>query len=256
MKAVVLAAGLGTRLRPITNEIPKAMVKVADKPLIDYSLEKLRDAGIIDVCLVVGYLQEQLEEYVGDGSKWGLNVTYVTQEERLGLAHAVNQAKDFVDDSFIVLLSDNLYANELSDLKSQFEEFGGEAGICVTEVEDPTQFGVVELEGDKIIKMVEKPKEPPTNLAIVGIYFFKSPKLFDIITNLKPSGRGEYEITDAIQGLINQGDEVYAIQMVDWWKDTGTFEDLQEVEKMLKGETETVEEIVEEKTEKAGVEDE
>ncbi len=238
MKAVILAAGLGTRLRPVTDEIPKAMVKVADKPLIDYSLDKLQEAGIQDVCIVVGYLADTIKDYLGDGSSRDMDISYVVQEEQLGLAHAVDQAKESIDDSFVVLLSDNLYADSLADLKASFEDFGGEAGICVTEVEDPTQFGVVELDDDKIVKMVEKPEVPPSNLAIVGIYFFKSPKLFEIIKDLKPSGRGEYEITDAIQGLITQGEDVYAIRMKGWWKDTGTFEDLREIESILKSEQE------------------
>lgn len=238
MKAIILAAGLGTRLKPLTDNVPKALIKVAGKPLIDYSLEKLEEADIKDVCIVVGYLKDILEDHVGDGSKWGLNASYVTQEEQLGLAHAVEQARDFVDDSFVVLLADNLYGDSLSGLKARFEEFGGEAGICVTEVEDPTQYGVVELEGDNIVKMVEKPMDPPTNLAIVGIYFFKSAKVFDIIEKLEPSPRGEYEITDAIQGLVDQGDGVYAIKLDDWWKDTGTFEDLQDIEQMLSRENE------------------
>ena len=239
MKGVILAAGKGLRLRPLTDNLPKALVEVCKKPLLEHSIEKLTAAGITEICIVVGHLAKKIEASIGDGSRLGANVSYVTQVEQKGLAHAINFTKDFVgDDSFIVILADNLFESPLSTLITQHKESGAEVSIVLTEVDNPTQLGVADLDEDGgVRRLVEKPEIPPSNLAITGIYIFKSPFIFEKIKNLQPSGRGEYEITDAIQAVLESEKKVKGIILQGWWKDTGNFEDLKEAERLLKGET-------------------
>lgn len=237
MKGVILAAGKGTRLRPVTETIPKALVEVGGKPLIQHSLEKLKEAGVADACIIVSYLSEKVKEFLGDGSRFGINVTYATQDKPLGLAHAIACSKEFVgEEPFVVLLADNLFEESMARLSNSHAESGSDISIVVTEVENPSQFGVVDADAEgNIKKLIEKPPEPPSNLAITGIYFFSSPKIFQIIETLEPSARGEFEITDAIQKAIESGWKVGYIKLPGWWKDAGNFEDIKEAELLLSG---------------------
>ncbi len=227
MRAVILAAGHGTRLRPHTHTGPKHMLPVANKPVIEYLVEKLADAGITEVAIIVGYMEDFIKEYFHDGSRWGLSITYIEQEKRLGLAHAISLAKDFVGkEPFLILLGDNLFHMPLSKIIDIHKASKAPCSIVLTEVEHPEKLGVVKLDNGKIIDIVEKPKLPPSNLAAIGLYFFDNPKVFEIIRDLKPSWRGEYEVTDAIKGLLNSGVAINPIKLEGYWKDTGMPEDL------------------------------
>jgi glucose-1-phosphate thymidylyltransferase len=223
MKAVILHGGQGTRLRPLTHTGPKQLIKIAGKPVSQWGMEALKEAGITEFGIVLGNNHpEKVVEYYGDGSKLGIKITYIYQGEPLGLAHAVMKAKDFVgDDDFIVYLGDNVILEGLDKLTN----FHGSASILLASVDNPQRFGVAVVKEDKIIKLVEKPKERISDLALVGVYAFTS-DIFSAISNIKPSWRGELEITDAIQNLIDQGKEVNFHVIRGWWKDTGTPEDL------------------------------
>lgn len=234
MKALVLAAGHGKRLLPYTHSAPKHMLPIANKPLLQYSIEQLANAGIKEIGLVVGYKKEQIMDYFGDGSKFGLKITYIEQKERLGISHAIQTAKSFVkNEPFVVLLGDNLFMDSLSELLAEHQKSGAEASIGIHEVEDPRAFGVAVIENGKIRKIIEKPEKPPSNLATVGIYFFSSPKVFDIIAAQKPSKRGEYEIADTLQAMIDHGFSVNPIKITKRWKDTGKKEDMLEANKTI-----------------------
>jgi len=234
MKAVILAAGHGTRMRPYTFSKPKHLLPVANKPVMQYLIEALKAIDVKDIQIIVGHLQEAIREYFEDGSRFGVRISYVEQKDKLGLAHAVGYSKQFIGNSpFIVLLGDVLFTSGLCELLEKHKKSGAEASIVLTKVDNPTAFGVVEINGDKILRLVEKPKVPPSNLAIAGIYFFSSPRIFGIIDKLKPSARGEYEITDAIQGLINAKHAVNGLVLDKWWKDTGKPQDLLETNKSV-----------------------
>jgi len=235
MKGVIVAAGIGTRLRPLTDTIPKAMVEVSGKPMILYTVEKMKEAGITEICIVVGYLPDKIKDYLGDGSSFGVKITYVVQEEQKGLAHAVACAEAFVNNEpFTVLLIDNFHKQVFSDILMAHTGSECEASIVVKEVEDPSQLGVAVLdESGNVQKILEKPKELISNFAAIGLYFFNSGKIFDVIRNLEPSARGEYEITDSIQKLIESGSKVQAIKLQGWWLDVGQFSDLEEAERKL-----------------------
>ena len=234
MKAVILAAGHGTRMRPYTFSKPKHLLPVANKPVMQYLIEALKAIDVRDIQIIVGHLQEAIREYFEDGSKFGVRISYIEQKEKLGLAHAVGHSKQFIGNSpFIVILGDVLFTSGLADLLEKHKKSGAEASIVLTKVDNPTAFGVVEMKGEQIVRLVEKPKVPPSNLAIAGIYFFSSPRIFGIIDSLKPSARGEYEITDAIQGLINAKHAVNGLVLDKWWKDTGKPQDLLETNKSV-----------------------
>lgn len=236
MKGVLLHGGFGTRLRPLTHTGPKQLIRVAGKPVSQWCLEDLRDAGVREVAVILGELApERVVEYYGDGGWLGLSLTYIYQGYPYGLAHAVYLAKDFVgDEPFIVYLGDNILVEGVKEFVERFEESDADAMVLLTEVPDPRKFGVAEFdEGGRLRRLVEKPREPPSNYALVGIYFFRPPHIFRSIEALRPSWRGELEITDAIQGLINRGLRVdYAI-VRGWWKDTGTPEDILEANRLL-----------------------
>ena len=235
MKGVILAAGLGTRLRPLTNDIPKALVKVDNIPLVEHSILKMKEAGITEVCLVVGYLQEKIKAYF-EKNPPGVSLTYVTQPKPLGLANALACAEEFVGGSkFVMMLSDNLFQQSLAELADSHNSSGGECSIVLKEVDNPSAFGVSVVEGGKIKKIVEKPKRQISNEAVIGIYFFNSGRIFEIIKDLKPSKRGEYEITDAISMLMQAGGEVSPINLKGWWKDVADEEDIKAAEGLLKG---------------------
>jgi glucose-1-phosphate thymidylyltransferase len=233
IKALVLAGGRGTRLRPITHTSAKQLVPIANKPILFYGLEAIRDAGIIDVGIVVGDTRREIEEAVGDGSAFGLKVAYIWQEAPLGLAHAVKIAADYVGkEPFVMYLGDNLIMGGITDFVSEFQKNRPNAQILLARVDNPGDFGVAELSGGAVVALEEKPKQPKTNLALVGVYMFDA-SVFDAVAAIKPSWRKELEITDAIQHLIDTGKDVRAHEVTGWWKDTGKLEDILEANRMI-----------------------
>jgi glucose-1-phosphate thymidylyltransferase len=229
MKALVLSGGAGTRLRPITHTSAKQLVPVANKPVLFYGLESIRDAGITDVGIIVGETAEEVKAAVGDGSALGIKATYIPQDAPKGLAHAVLIAKDFLgNDPFVMYLGDNFLLGGITDLVNDFSKGTAEAQILLTKVANPKQFGIAVLDDKGNVKtLVEKPKDPPSDLALVGVYMFR-PKIHEAVRAIKPSGRGELEITDAIQWLVDQGHTVKPHLVTGYWKDTGRLEDMLE----------------------------
>jgi len=234
LKALVLAGGAGTRLRPITHTSAKQLVPVANKPVLFYGLEAIRDAGITEVGIVVGDTAAAIEAAVGDGSAFGLRVTYVRQSAPLGLAHAVLVARGFLgDDDFVMYLGDNFIVGGITDLVGEFRAARPDAQIMLTEVTDPRQFGVAELGGSgQVVSLEEKPKQPKSNLALVGVYMFTA-AIHEAVRKLTPSWRGELEITEAIQWLIEAGRKVSSTVISGYWKDTGNVADMLEVNRMV-----------------------
>ena len=234
MKALVLAGGAGTRLRPITHTSAKQLLPVANKPVLFYGLEAIRDAGISEVGIVVGDTAAAIEAAVGDGSAFGLQVTYVRQSAPLGLAHAVLVARDFLgDDDFVMYLGDNFIVGGITHLVREFRAARPDAQIMLTEVNDPRQFGVAELgEAGQVVGLEEKPQQPKSDLALVGVYMF-TPAIHAAVRRLAPSWRGELEITEAIQWLIETGHKVSSTIISGYWKDTGNVADMLEVNRMV-----------------------
>ena len=217
MKAVVLVAGKGTRMEPLTSDCPKVMLQVANKPILEHILNSAIQAGIEGFVFITGYLEQQIREYFGDGSKWGVSIDYVQQKEQLGTANAIGYAKGHVEEAFLVLNGDMLIGQEdLKTLLSRTEE----AVICVKEVENPSDFGVLEVENNKVVRIIEKPKNPPTNLANAGVYLFRE-SIFDFIDRTQASVRKEFEITDSIQMLIDSGAAVGYSPLEGRWIDIG-----------------------------------
>lgn len=224
MKGVILAAGKGTRLYPITLHIPKPLLPIANRPTLEYAFEQLRGMGVTDICVVVGENEPLMREALGTGSAFHVNLTYVRQYEPKGLAHAVGFAKEFAgQDPFVLYLGDAMYDQGFASFRQRFEETGCANLNLVKPVEDPSRFGVANVDGEKIVKLVEKPKQPESNLAMAGMYIF-SPKIWTVLEGLKPSARGEFEITDAIQLLIDRGETVLAGTYEGTWFDTGTLD--------------------------------
>ncbi|AEX86260.1 glucose-1-phosphate thymidylyltransferase [Marinitoga sp. 1135] len=234
MKALILCAGKGTRLRPLTFTNAKPLIPIANKPTIVYSLEMIKEAGITEVGIVVNPdNKKDFEATLGTGEQLGLNITYIVQEEPKGLAHAVAISEDFLkDDEFLMYLGDNLVTVDLKKFVEEFNNENMDSFILLTPVEDPSRFGIAVLKDNKVIKVVEKPKDPPSDLAIIGVYIFK-PVVFEAIKNIKPSWRGELEITDAIQWLLDNEKNVGAHIIYGWWKDTGKPEDLIEANRKI-----------------------
>ncbi len=233
MKGLILAGGRGTRLRPITFSMAKQLVPVANKPVLFYGLEALAEAGIREVGIIVGDTAKEIEQAVGNGARWGLEVTYIPQLEPLGLAHAVLTAEPYLGTTpFLMYLGDNLLTGGVKTLVEAFEIRRPNALILLAEVSNPQEFGVAQLEGERVAKLIEKPKEPPSNLALVGVYLFDS-HIFEAARAIKPSWRGELEITDAIQYLIDQGYTVEWQKITGWWKDTGNLESLLEANRLV-----------------------
>lgn len=233
MKALILAGGTGSRLRPITYSMAKQLVPVANKPVIEYGIESIAEAGITEFGIITGDTGPAVQAAVGDGSRWGIKITYIPQPAPLGLAHAVATAKGFLgDDDFIMYLGDNLIKSSVSGLVSEFQTHRPAATILLTPVPNPSDFGVAEMSDGKVSRLEEKPKQPRSNLALVGVYLFDR-RIHDVIAKLQPSGRGEYEITDAIQGLIDNGLQVRSHIVEGWWKDTGTVEAMLDANRLI-----------------------
>jgi glucose-1-phosphate thymidylyltransferase len=223
MKGVLLAGGTGTRLYPITHTGPKQLVPVANKPILEYAIEDFKEAGITEIGVVLGHKgRDAIQEYLGDGSGFDVDITYLVQGDPLGLAHAVGCAKDFVGNSpFVVYLGDDLMREGIGDMVSDFNSEEYAAGIGLQAVDEPSRYGVVDRnQSGDITELIEKPDDPPSNLALIGIYIF-TPAIFDRIERLEPSWRGELEITDAIQGLLDDGHQVQSHAVSGWRKDTG-----------------------------------
>lgn len=236
MKGLVLAGGAGTRLRPITSTSAKQLVPVANKPILFYGLEQLREAGVVEVGIIVGDTAADIEAAVGDGSSLGLEVTYLRQEAPLGLAHAVLTAAPFLgDDDFVMFLGDNLIEGGIGHLVEAFEADRPAAQLLLKRVADPERFGVAVLGDDGAVqRLVEKPADPPSDLALVGVYLFTA-AIVDAARRIVPSARGELEITDAIQRLVDDGAVVRASQVAGWWLDTGKKDELLDANRMVLG---------------------
>lgn len=233
MKGLILCAGKGTRLRPLTHTNAKQLVPVANKPIIHYGLEAMAEADIREVGIVIGETGPEIREAVGDGSQWGLKITYIEQHETLGIAHAVQVSEDFLgSEPFVLYLGDNLLRDGIVGLVREFEEQRPNATILLAEVENPRRFGVAEVKKGKIIGLEEKPKKPKSNLAIVGVYLFDS-SILGAVRKVKPSWRGELEITDSIAVLLDEGFTINSHIIKGWWKDTGKKEDILEANRIV-----------------------
>jgi glucose-1-phosphate thymidylyltransferase len=234
LKGLILSGGAGTRLRPITHTSAKQLVPVANKPVLFYGIEALVDAGITDIGIVIApETGGEIQAAVGDGSAFGASVTYIPQAKPLGLAHAVLTAESFIAGSpFVMYLGDNLLRNGITDLTDAFRASEPEALILLTRVPDPWHYGVAELNGSNVLRLVEKPEKPPSDLALVGVYMF-SGAIFEAARAIEPSGRGELEITDAIQYLIDGGRRVESHRVSGWWKDTGQLADMLEANRLV-----------------------
>jgi len=239
MKGIILHGGAGTRLRPLTFSGPKQLIPVANKPISQYVLEDLRDSGIREIAIILGNIYpEKVVNHYGDGSGFGVKITYIHQGEPKGIAHAVGLCKEFVaGDDFIVYLGDNLIQNGIKKYLDEFQNGEYDGYILLKEVEDPTRFGVAKFDDSgKLVDVIEKPKQPPSNYAVIGIYFFK-PVVFDVIKELKPSWRGEYEITDTIRLMMQKGYKIGYSIIDGWWFDTGKKDDILQVNSIILDET-------------------
>ena len=234
MKGLILSGGKGTRLRPITHTSAKQLVPVANKPVLFYGIEAMAAAGIEEVGIIVApETGEEIRAVTGDGSAFGVSITYVDQAEPLGLAHAVLTAEAFLgDEPFVMYLGDNLLRDGITRLVDTFRSEAPEALILLTPVPDPENYGVAELSEGRVARLVEKPSEPATDLALVGVYMFTA-AIFEAARAIEPSGRGELEITDAIQHLVNTGKRVDPHIVHGWWKDTGQVHDMLEANRLI-----------------------
>jgi glucose-1-phosphate thymidylyltransferase len=233
VKGLILSGGKGTRLRPLTYTSAKQLVPVANKPVLFYGIEAIAAAGIRDIGIVVGDTQAEIRAAVGDGSRWGVRVAYIEQEAPLGLAHAVKISEPFIGtDPFVMYLGDNLLNKGITHFVDEFAREKPAAQILLARVPDPQMFGVAELRDGKVVRLVEKPKEPIGDLALVGVYMF-SHEVFESVHRIKPSFRNELEITDAIQDLIDRGLTVRPQVVEGWWKDTGKLEDMLEANRLI-----------------------
>ena len=242
MKGLILAGGKGTRLRPITHTSAKQLVPVANKPILFYGIEHMAQVGITEIGIIIGETGDDVRAAVGDGSRWGVHVAYLHQDEPLGLAHCVLIAREFLgDDDFVMYLGDNMLQQGLEGIVARFhaarmsaaasaldhQPMAPSAHILLCQVPDPQRFGVAELDGDHVVRLVEKPADPPSDLAVVGVYLF-TPAIHEGVAAIKPSARGELEIVDAVQWLIDHGHVVHHDVLEGWWLDTGKKDSLLE----------------------------
>ena len=234
MKGLILSGGKGTRLRPITHTSAKQLVPVANKPVLFYGIEAMAAAGIANVGIIIApETGDEIRAAAGDGSRFGVAITYIEQDEPLGLAHASLTAESYLDgEPFVMYLGDNLLQGGITELVASFRASAPDALILLTPVDDPQNYGVAELEGDRVVRLVEKPPEPATDLALVGVYMFTA-GIHDAARAIEPSHRGELEITDAIQYLVDQGRRVEPHIVRGWWKDTGRLEDMLEANRLV-----------------------
>lgn len=233
MKAIIPCAGRGTRLRPLTFTNSKPIIRIANKPLVVYALEKLKRVGVTEIGIVVSDNTQDMKDVLKDGSQYGVKLTYINQDKPKGIAHTIKVSQDFLgDDDFIMYLGDNLLEEGLEGAVERFNNNKTNAVMCVYPTEKPQLYGIVVLENDKVVRLVEKPKDPPSNLAAVGIYVFDK-SVHQIVDNLQPSARGELEITDTLQGLIDQGSSVEHYVLQGWWIDAGNPDDMIEANRLV-----------------------
>ena len=227
MKGIILHGGHGTRLRPLTHTGPKQLLPIANKPMSEYCVEAIQNCGITDIAIIIGGIgSNKVKEYYGDGSKFHVKISYIKQDEPKGIAHAINLCKNFVgNEKFLVFLGDNIIQKPISEISKKFETSNDDALVLLCEVSNPERFGIADVKNNKIVKIMEKPKTPPSNLAVTGIYFLTA-KIFDIFSRLKPSWRNELEITDALQMMLEEDHTVNFEMITDYWKDTGTPDDI------------------------------
>jgi len=227
MKGIILHGGHGTRLRPLTHTGPKQLLPIANKPMSEYCLDSIKETGITDIAIIIGGIgSNKVKEYYGNGKNFGVNLTYIEQDEPRGIAHAIRLCKKFVNnEKFLVFLGDNIIQKPITDFVENFNKSDYDATVLLCEVDNPSRFGIADVENEKIVKITEKPKKPTSNLAVTGIYLL-TPLIFEVIDNLKPSWRNELEITDALDNLLKQNDNIGYETITDYWKDTGTPEDI------------------------------
>ena len=234
MKGIILHGGTGTRLRPLTYTDVKQLLPIAGKPISEYALENLIEIGITEVNIVIGSIgSEEVKKYYGNGERWNIKISYTYQNQPLGIAHAIGLTREFVgDDKFVVFLGDNYLQDGISTLYKNYVLHGYDGMLALVHVRNPEQFGIAEIDNDRIIKLVEKPKQPKSDLAIAGVYFL-SPEVFDSIDKLRQSGRGEYEITEAYQDMVDRNLKIGYSIISGWFKDTGTVEDFLDCNRLV-----------------------
>ena len=227
MKGIILHGGHGTRLRPLTHTGPKQLLPIANKPMSQFCLEAIAETGIKEIAIIIGGIgSNKVKEYYGNGEKFNVKITYIEQDEPKGIAHAIKLCKEFVnDEKFLVFLGDNIIQKSITEFVNNFKNSDYDATILLCEVDNPSRFGIADVNDGKILKITEKPKNPNSNLAVTGIYLL-TPKIFEVIDNLKPSWRNELEITDALDNLLKQNNNISFEKITDYWKDTGTPEDI------------------------------
>ena len=239
MKALITAGGKGTRLRPLTHTQNKHLLPIANKPILHYSLEKVADAGIKEVGIITHQNGSEVKAALGSGEQWGLHITYIPQNAPLGLAHAVKISQDFIgDEPFIFYLGDNMVVGGLQQFIKVFEREKSNCHLTLARVKDPERFGVPELKGNRIVSIEEKPSHPKSRFAVSGIYLYDK-TIFEAVNNIEPSARGELEISDAHQYLIDKGYKITYSEITGWWKDTGKPEDILEANRLILEHTES-----------------
>ena len=240
MKALVLSGGLGTRLRPLSHSMPKQLVPVANRPVLFHCLEKISEAGITETGIILGDRGGEIMASVGDGSEFNMKVTYIPQDAPRGLAHCVAIARDFLrDDDFVMYLGDNVLTTGITDMADDFRRRRPDVQLAVAKVSEPSEYGIAELDPDgRVISLVEKPSQPRSDLALIGVYFFRL-AIHEAVRKIRPSWRGELEITDAVQWLLGQGRTVRADVYPGYWKDTGRIDDLLKCNRLLLEEAQT-----------------
>jgi len=227
LKGIILHGGHGTRLRPLTHTGPKQLLPIANKPMSQFCIEAISETGITDIAIIIGGIgANKVQEYYGNGEKFGVNITYIKQDEPKGIAHAIMLCKEFVNnEKFLVFLGDNIIQKSIKDFVENFKNSDYDATVLLCEVDNPSSFGIADIKDGKITKITEKPDKPTSNLAVTGIYLL-DPVIFEIIDNLKPSWRNELEITDALDNLLKQNNNISYEKITDYWKDTGTPQDI------------------------------